>query len=220
MALYYSHNLILKKYDRIVFLKLVIVIFGSFLIGTKRIYLFVPILIIYYLFFLGGYKKKITYQFGIPIFAGTFLLFLLIKRDIQRTFDVLYSIYDTKGFLSSLTSYRSDLLTEIYTTTIVNDWTFLNFLFGGLDFRILRTEMGFVDLFLFFGLIGFLIYLYFYRILFQFKFSHSFYWFFLISLIVIVFFADAFILEANIPILFLLLCFYFYNHEQGESRKI
>ncbi|WP_299121214.1 O-antigen polymerase [uncultured Winogradskyella sp.] len=217
MVLYYLHKIIFKKYSLIIFLKLIIVILGSFLIGTKRIYLFVPMLIVYYFFFLGGYKKKITYQLSVPVSLLAFLLFITIKKDLQKTFDVLYSIYETKGLLSSLTSYRSDLFTRIYSTTIVNDWTFWNFLFGGLNFSEQRTEMGFVDLFLFFGVIGFLIYLYFYKVLFQFKFSHSFYWFFIFSLFAIVFLADAFILEANTPILFLLLCFHFYNHEQGHS---
>ena len=220
MMFFYIHSLIVNGFNRNVLGKLFLILVCSFLIGTKRIYLFIPALLIYYLFFLKGYKTNITLKIGLPLLIVASVMVLSIKEELLSTIQKLHAIYLNNGFISSVTSYRNDLLLDIYAHRIEGKWKVWNVLFGGLDFSIGRSQMGFIDLFLFFGLFGIIMYGFLYKPLLNFKFSNHFYWFFIISIFVIVFLADAFVLDTNVPILFLLLCFYFYAYEQERAGNI
>lgn len=210
MMFYYIHQLVFKGHNKLIFIKLSIVILCSLLIGTKRIFFFLPILILYYLFFLNGFRKKITYKsLGIIVLTVVIFWESLIKYLSNLT-EYFYAIYQKFGFLSFFTSYRNNLLQKILDERFNS---LNNYLFGGLDFNLGWSQMGIIDLILFFGLLGMLVYLSLYKILINFSIKHHFYYFFLISLLVIVFLADAFILDTNVPVLFFLLSSYFYIHE-------
>tara|TARA_R110001583_G_scaffold123833_7_gene275310 strand:+ start:1279 stop:2352 length:1074 start_codon:yes stop_codon:yes gene_type:complete len=216
MMFYYSHKLLFQGFNKWILLKLLLTISISLLIGTKRIYFFLPILIFYYLFFLNGIRKLNTYKIAGFVVVIGFVFFDKIKLIATNTFSLFYKIYEEKGFISSFTSFRSDLISDIISERVIPKWGFLNYLFGGLGFSHGRSEMGFIDLFLFFGIVGLILYLYFYKIILDFKFSHHFYWFFVSSLTLIVFIADAFILDTNVPILLFLICSYFYLFEKHK----
>lgn len=218
MMFYYTYRL-LEKYDKWVLFKLFFVISTSLLIGTKTVYFFLVLLCFYYLIFLKGYKRIETLKIGIPLLT-TFIAFVLIfKNQILKTANLFYEIYVQKGFFSSFTSYRSDLLITIYEDTISKQWTLGNIIFGGLDFSEMRSEMGFIDLYLFFGILGFFIYLSFYKFILRFDFKKSFFCFFLLSSILIVFFTDKMIFEPNIPILLFLICSYFFKNDYTVNGK-
>ena len=216
MIFYYIHKLLFQNFNKWTLAKLLLIISVSFLIGTKRIYLFIPILTLYYLFFLKGIRKLITLKIFAVYLVISFVFFDKIKLIAGKTYSLFYEIYEQNGFFSSFTSYRSNLIQEIVSERVVEKWGFLNYFFGGLDFSKGRSEMGFIDLFLFFGVIGLISYLFFYKIILEFKFSHHFYWFFVLSLILIVFIADAFILDTNAPMLLFLISSYFYSFEKQK----
>ena len=216
MLMYYAHQLIFKLFNKWNLIKFFIVALFSLLIGTKTIFFFLPLFLVYYLVFLKGYKKKYT-------FIGVLLISLLYISNYRALNDKVfgqvsyfYQIYLESGFLSSFTSYRNDLFLDIVKNNVAH---FVNYLIGGVDFSVKRSEMAFIDLWLFFGPIGLYLYLYFYKVLFNFKFTHHFYWFIILSLSLTIFFADEFVLNANVPILLFLISSYFYLHETRNSKS-
>lgn len=220
MILYYIHRLIFFDKNKWTLIKLVILIIVSFLIGTKRIYFFLPMLSLYYLFFLNGFKNRITYITIVPVSLIGISLFYIFKDRLEDTILLFKNIYLENGIITSLLSFRNELLIKIYSEQIIDNWRFLNFLFGGANFQDIRSQMGFVDLFLFFGIFGLITYLYFYRQIFNFNFSNSFYWFFLITLIIITFLSDAIILDTNVPVLLFLITSYFYYFEKSITKNV
>ena len=213
MIYYYMHKLIFNSNAKWDLIKCMITIAVSFCLGTKRIYFLLPILAVYFFVFLKGYKNINTIKIGL-LFCALFLLFKEQVIEVMiRTKHLFEEIYIERGFLSSFTSYRSDLLKSILDNNSFSNWTYV---IGGQDFSEVRSEMGLFDLWLFFGFIGMIIYLGFYKTLITFKSKHHFYWFCLISLLFIVFFADAFILDTNVPILLFLICSYFNLYEKNQ----
>ena len=214
MIYYYMHKLIFKINDKWDLTKCIITIAVSFCLGTKRIYFILPVLAMYFFFFLKGNNNLKTIKTGL-LFGGLFLFFReqIIEITIKNKL-LFQEIYNERGLLSSFTSYRSDLLKNIIEDKSFSNWIYL---VGGQDFSKTRSEMGFFDLWLFFGFVGMIVYLGFYKALITFKRKHHFYWFCLITLIIIVFFADAFILDTNVPILLFLICSHINIYEKNRE---
>jgi hypothetical protein len=72
----------------------------------------------------------------------------------------LSNVLEKKGMLTMLFSYRNLLFTDCFIPYITENWTLLNFIFGGAEFNLYRTELELIDLFWFFGVFGSAIYLY------------------------------------------------------------
>lgn len=143
-------------------LKLGLLILISLLIGTKKIYFFYGIL---GLFHLIEFRNRISLKqlfLGILMAITTLVLFGgRLKEMLFDKFGIFIQIYREDGFLASLTSYRSENLRFLVENTLLKTWRGVNYLVGGCDFTVLRAEMEFVDVFLFFGLFGVLIYIFF-----------------------------------------------------------
>ena len=132
------------------------VLLGGMFIGTKATYLFIALL--GYLALLKLLKKP-KYQIGFSVFflVLTPLIFNKVIRFIAGFFSFGQELLD-KGVLTFITSTR-DLLLYDAIDYIQEQWNVANFLIGGMDFKIHRVEFEFVDLFLFFGLLGVVFYL-------------------------------------------------------------
>ena len=131
----------------------------SLLIGTKAIWLFLLLMLIIHFVF---HKRKIIRITAIAGMIFASLLGFIFQQQIIRFVVQLFSygpnLYAEHGFITLLSS-RRDLLLQDALGHIQNDWTLVNYLFGGINLLEHGVEFEFVDIFLFFGMIGLFIYL-------------------------------------------------------------
>lgn len=125
--------------------------------GTKSTYLF---LIVFYAVFVIDkqyYRKKWLWL----TLSGVLLLLVFFREKLASTFSLLVELYQKEDFLTFALSYRNVYARSTWLF-VQEDWTLVNYLFGGLDNVNQLTEMAFIDLFLNFGIIGTGLFLYFY----------------------------------------------------------
>lgn len=131
----------------------------SLVVGTKAIYLFLVLLLGYAFFHHKLYVKKQFQIILVSICSGVLLFSNRLLKHFQETFFVLVDVYKEKGLLTSLLSYRNEIV-EIKLNEYISQWTAINFLFGGKIFPIGLFEVDILDLFVLAGLVGSMIYLY------------------------------------------------------------
>jgi hypothetical protein len=111
--------------------KLVFIITISVLVGTKRIYFFLILLLLHFFFTQKAYKRSASYIFlGITVLIGFFFKQNLIDA-FYKVFSLFKKIYFEDGFLSSFTSHRSDLFYNTLNEFVLKNWSFTNYIFGG-----------------------------------------------------------------------------------------
>lgn len=186
--------------------------------GTKLPWLFLALFLSYILIQSKSLRKPIL-LYSIPIgLIGASLIYFIIPDKIMGTFQLFYKIYQEKGFLSSLTSYRSDLLVEAIAY-YKNHWQWQNILFGGQDFSRLLVEMSIADLIIFFGFIGALLYsLFYYSVYFK-NSGKKLQVLYLIVLIASIF-AGQFFFNPTVTIWFAVLTVLIHTDKSSENRRI
>jgi hypothetical protein len=209
----------MDKITKVDVFKLVFFISLSLLLGTKRIYFFLILLSLHYFFVHRGFKKRKTYWFlSIAAFLAIFLKHRVIDA-FNKVFDLFQQIYYNSGFISSLTSFRSDLFYNTINEFVLKNWTFTNYIFGGPSFQnyIFITGMDFFDLYLFFGLSGLFVYFKLFKTLLNFKIEANFVLFFLFILMITSFFSSAFLYDPYVNLLFVLMIYHFSNYEKKQN---
>ena len=156
---YFLHKYINNRKNLI---ELILVSIVCFLTGTKALIFFFLLTLFHFTLLKRLYAKKSFYMF----FFGLIVLLILLKDKITEfifvNFKPLLVVYEERGLISSLTSLRDVNFRNNFFPVISEKWNFYNFLFGGTDFEIYRVEFEIFDVFLFFGIIGMLLYLFFY----------------------------------------------------------
>lgn len=178
--------------------KYILIIVASVLTGTKAILLFFILMFLY----LFVRKKWYTNKYFYFIFILIALLLPVIKEFAVLRLELLVLYYRENGIFTMLFSGRNYLFQEAMFV-VSNKLDTLSILFGGFPFYDLRTELGFVDVFLFFGIFGGVVYLYFYyKIVLKdiAKLRKSFIYYFLAALFLIVFLGGNFFTNAIISI--------------------
>jgi hypothetical protein len=179
--------------------KYVLILVASILTGTKAILLFLGLMSVYLFVRKKWYMNKCFYL----TFVLITLLFPVIKGFVfPPQFELLTLYFKEYGLLTMLFSGRNYLFQEAMFI-VSNEYDTLSILFGGFPFYDLRTELGFIDIFLFFGIIGGVMYLYFYiKILFKdlLLLKKPFIYYFLASLFLVVFLGGNFFTNAIISI--------------------
>jgi len=157
--------LIIFYYYRYIFMKQTSLFFGilivasSILIGKKVMFLFLFLLLIFHFSFV--HKRKFFFRILLLVLVPIFTVFSSkIIALILNVSNFWRTVYEQYGLMGAITSTRSQIL-EGTINFIEQKWKFLNYAFGGIDFLKYRVEFEFVDLFLFLGVVGLLIYLYF-----------------------------------------------------------
>jgi hypothetical protein len=163
-ATYFYISAIIYTYhfrDKSTWLKILffLTLFGSLLVGTKSIYLFLLLFIIY-LFFVNKWYLKKTFYGSILFFIVLFWIFgTTIILALRKVFFTLENVYKKNGLLSAISSYRNDIFFELskkYEPT----WEWYNYLIGGRISSLPTYEMTIIDLIVSFGFIGMAFYLY------------------------------------------------------------
>ena len=175
------------------------ILLSSLLIGTKAIYLIVFIVFIYFAFI--KVKSKYKYWFvALSVLLTSFIGYLFFFK-----FGRFNQIRLNKGLLSSVLSYRNELLLEDTIPFIKQKWTYLNYMFGGVCEFDTRSEMGIIDVIYFWGFIGGALYLWtYYKTYFTFKIDGLII-VFILALFIIISLAGNFFFYATIPVYLLIL---------------
>lgn len=139
-----------------------IVILSGFLIGTKTLYLFYVLIACYLFFYFKLYKKIWFYVLSFGLIASIILYNESVITFLNTHFRAFFKLYYECGFFTAITSTRNLLLIETFSIAFNDYWMPLNYLIGGGFFAELRTEMAFLDLFLFWGALGMILYIYLY----------------------------------------------------------
>lgn len=174
---------------------------SAFLTGTKILYLSIMVSFLVYVFYYLPVSAKRKKLFALLIVVGSILSFYLVFFRFG-IFDVLMK---EKGLGSALFSFRNDLLTDKTIPFIQDNWSVVNYLFGGINDTHTRSEMGFFDLFYFYGIMGVIFFIMLYnRYFFTFKWNAPLRIIFA-TLIVVIFLAGNFFESGLLPIFVLLL---------------
>ena len=181
--------------------KTIFVIVCAILTGTKILYIaLVASLLIYLTHFVNFNRNHRRI-----LFFGICAIFGLIAYFFFFHYGIFNQIRKEQGLLSSILSYRDDLLMDQTLPFIRENWTWPNYLFGGISDLAARSQMGFIDVFFFWGILGGLFYLYvFYKTLVTFRVGKSVLYILLI-LVLIVFLAGNFFENASVAIYLLIL---------------
>ena len=171
-----------------------------FFVGTKSIYLGLASILLAFLF-IKFKKTKQRYFVSILLLIGLSVLGYLLFFE----FGDFNRIREKHGLLSSILSYRDQLFINKTLPNINENWNFLNYLIGGLNNINDRSQLDFIDIFHFWGIIGGVFYLFTYYkayITFNLKYINL---YFLVFLVFIIFFSGNFFVYATIPIYLLII---------------
>lgn len=150
ICLSYYYTYLLKKWSPWFFY---LVLGCSFLVGTKGIYLFNGLLFLFICWTQQWYKKKSFYGSIVLVGLGIILLGYSVIGQNNNPFQVFYSIYKEHGLLSTLMSFRNEILVT-KGTVYLEKWEVWNYLFGGKLPELGLFEMSLFDLYAFFGGFG------------------------------------------------------------------
>jgi len=143
-----------------------IIVLSSLVVATKAVYITFILLLLYHIFTRVSLKKILIFGFT-GIILGYFMFNTMINKIFLNSYNVFMHGYRNEGLIFALTSGRNEFIEEKLKPLLLDVWSFPNFIFGGQDVSNFYMEMGFLDLFLFFGFFGALIYCYMFFKIFQ-----------------------------------------------------
>lgn len=192
-------------------LQLFFLIIGSVFLGKKAIFIFLFLLLLIHFW-------KIKQKILLRVTIITSFLFLFFSKKIVllliKIFPFWETVYNKHGLMYLIFSSR-DVLFYRCIDFIKEQWTIVNYLFGGGDFFNTRSEFGFFDIFLNFGIIGFIIYFLFIKHYFLEKQNRC-YLFILISILIVEFFSGGMFVNILPMILFYFLAKFFQIKSQDN----
>lgn len=206
----------LNKYKNQVFTKTNwwITIAASCFIGTKSIYLSVLLIFIYLSFLF--IKNKQT-----KILISTVLFFMgIVGMYIFFSTNIFTAIIKENGWLTAILSTRDQQLLQTTLPYIRENWNVFNFFVGGIGSPVIRPQLEYVDLFLFFGLIGTILYLYlFIKYYFTFPIEFKIILPCFLLLFAVTCISGNFFYNASVPVYFVVLkCFLLYQKESKSKE--
>jgi hypothetical protein len=200
ISYYYYETFFRKKLPY----KLIFVVLCSLLIGTKKLYFFFPLLLLFDFLYFKRFLKKWFWACIALVTISIVVFYQRISEFITLKFEILVDVYHRLGFVASITSGRSIHLTNTINDIILPKWTWINYIFGGSQFYISRPEMEVIDVYIFFGIIGVAGYIWLFKKLIHFFEATLYLKSILFIFIFVGLFAGGFIVSANQPIIFLL----------------
>jgi len=163
-----------------------VILISSLLVATKAVYLYLVLLLLFHIVKRVSIRNILT--FGISLLTVGYLLFsTAVNKIFKNSYDIFMYMYYKGGLWNALLSGRNDYIMDKLAPLVFEHWSFPNFFFGGQDVVSHYIEMGFIDLLLFFGIFGTILYLFiFYSIFKTIPFPRDFKIFFGISLTIII----------------------------------
>ena len=207
---YYKHFLL-----RIRSFKFYIMLLSSLVLGTKGIYIFLAMLLVFHFMYHSKIKTKLIALS--VIIALYFLISWFLKTGYsQKLLEYFISKSHEVGWFQMIISGRDSYIST-RGAEVLDNWTILNFFIGGQDQKRQLIEMDFFDLFFFLGIIGCIIFfgLYFTSI-FKFNILKPFNLFFVSSFLILAFFGGHFFGSAINALYVCLVSMYFYVTQRNN----
>lgn len=156
IAIIYNYYYWIIKHQKQNLLKTILFITTVLLLGQKKMFLFIGLLLCIHLMFHVKYKK--IFRVVIPFFSVLVIIFNKTIVSYLISFSPFWTrIYKERGLLSAITSKRSELLVDALLY-IKSHWNFANFVFGGIDFHKYKVEFEVFDLYILLGIFGLALY--------------------------------------------------------------
>jgi hypothetical protein len=197
--LYYCYVILKRKYSFFL-----IVLFCSLLCGTKTIYLFILLQLIFHIVQEKKYKLKSFWYSFVVFFALIWVFRNILLEKTEFFLGLFYKLYQEKGFMYSFSSFRSEMLIEGISYYCLQ-WDWVNYIIGGRLIEIKYFEMSFFDLFYFFGIIGFFLFVFMlikYVVIPFYKQTKVYGLFIMFSIFLASFFTGQFFINSTVMILF------------------
>lgn len=159
---------IFKEKFRYNYFYLLLCVVCALISGTKASLLFLVFFIIYK-YLNKDFKPNKAQISGMltSILIFSIVAFVFMKKTLLNTYSIFQNLYEKEGIISALTSFRSRKFKE-YIEIYNQEWTWLNYLFGGKTGYYNIIEFDFVDLIIFFGIAGSILYPWlYYKIIFK-----------------------------------------------------
>lgn len=170
ITIYYTEYILNKKRALNIALFLLQVII-AFLLGTKTIWFFILLLGIFHFCIIT--VKPYRYYF-ISLLGASITLFFIYKKEVELFIVSLFNFgeryYSEHGFITVITSTRDLFLKKVWSYYIENE-TITTVFFGGVNVFKHRVEFEFINMFLFFGVLGSILYLILIKTLFKINFN-------------------------------------------------
>ncbi len=131
------------------------IIVCSLFTGTKIVYVALFGALLLFLFLYNNLNRKQRNA----VLLSLLTLFLALGYIFFFQLGIFNEIRQEQGILSAILSSRDELFLNETIPYMQEHWHWPNYLFGGISDLALRSQMGFIDLFLFWGSIGGILYL-------------------------------------------------------------
>jgi hypothetical protein len=208
---YYKHFILGQKSRQFL-----VVLVASMFLGTKSIYLFMVLLLLFHFFSHSSLKAKVAVLF-LSACIYFFVYWFLQTETADKLLAYFVSKADRMGIWYMLFSGRVSYL-AVVNDQILQYWTFVNYIVGGQDQIKFMIEMDFFDLFLFLGIVGFIVYfLLLFTTVFRFSLKKPFNLFFVFSFMLLAFLSGHFFSSVINAVYLVLICLFFYVNSKRSS---
>lgn len=153
---FYMFSLVLflnQKESRYNYLLLFNIIISSLLVGSKTLYAFLIVVLLYFVAIKGVRLIKSKKVFWVSFIGTVAVSSILLLQPLLSLNIVLKRVLEDHGVLTAIFSYR-DVLVKKAFIQVNENFTITNYLFGGLEHIHKLAQVALVDLFLSFGLLG------------------------------------------------------------------
>lgn len=130
----------------------ILTILSAFLVGTKSIYAFIPMLFAFHLVYFKLYKNPLLYISLASLLASFWLFIDKVQMVFIKHFNPLFVLYEESGLLTALFSFRDLIFIENWQIYQAK-WTGINFLIGGKISQAKLYENSVMELFSFLELL-------------------------------------------------------------------
>ncbi|MGB1308912.1 MAG: hypothetical protein ACPG6B_08390 [Oceanihabitans sp.] len=212
---YFAHQaFILNKSKKLLFL---LVAISAIIVGTKA-----SILALLLCCLLLIYKNKLFLNKYFVLLLSSLLILNIIFQEkilisITPYIDLFFPIIEEHGIFTALFSYRNLILQESLIPFIQSDWSFINYLIGGLGSILIKSGFDFIDIFYFFGILGGSLYIYILYLVLYISKAPKDYICFILFTVIIMALAGNFFYNSSIAILMCIIKLYFQSIKEYES---
>src|SRR5690606_21947510 len=193
-----------------------LVIITALRTGTKIVYISLLASVMAYTFFFLKISEDKIKLIGLSVFLITAIGFYIIFFQIG----FFGNLSRQQGLQSAIFSFRNDTLRELTLPFIENTWSWINYLFGGINDLNTRSEFGLLDLCYYYGIVVGLAFLFVYKKTFIIFPLNNLVLFTLATFIFIIFLAGNFFENGSLAAFVLLLREILLKYEEDKEIQI
>jgi hypothetical protein len=215
---YFMHQVFIIKKKKFALLFLVLI--AAILTGTKAAILSIILCGIHVILRAKLYSNNFFLIIVSSIVLTAFLFRKYLSVVLYPKVELFEPIIEEHGIFTALFSFRNLILQDSLIPYIQSQWSFTNYLFGGMGNILIKSGFDLIDLFYFFGIIGSLIYLKIaYKVFYIHKPSKDYYYFILIMVIIMSLGGNLFY-NSSVAVLLCIVKLYFELIKERENKNL